>query len=61
MGNDFSLCIAKSCACFHLFVKKHISLPLIASDGVVCLANFCIIRLTIWQAIYSHLFNEDEY
>ena len=39
MGNDFSLCIAKSCACFHLFVKKHISLPLIASDGVVCLAK----------------------
>ena len=39
MGNDFSLCIAKSCACFHLFVKKHISLPLIASDGVVCLGS----------------------
>ena len=50
MGNDFSLCIAKSCACFHLFVKKHISLPLIASDGVVCLAKN-----------ETQLFNEEEY
>ena len=39
MGNEFPLCIAKKCACFHLFVKKHISLPFIASDGVVCLAK----------------------
>ncbi len=36
---DFLHTIAKNCACFHLFVKKHISLPLIASDGVVCLAK----------------------
>lgn len=39
MCNEFYLCIAKSGACFHLFVRKHISLPLIASDGVVCLAK----------------------
>lgn len=39
MGNEFPLCIAKKCACFHLFVKKYISLFLIASDGVICLAK----------------------
>ena len=39
MGNEFPLCIAKKCACFHLFVKKYISLSLIASDGIVCLAK----------------------
>ena len=40
MGNDFSLCIAKNCTCFHLFVKKTQTFAiLIASDGVVCLAK----------------------
>ena len=39
MNNEFPLCMAKSCACFHLFVKNHVSLPLIASDCVVCLAK----------------------
>lgn len=29
----------KSCVLIRLFVKKHVSLPLIASDGVVCLAK----------------------
>ena len=39
MNNEFPLCIAKKSACFHLFVKKYISLSLIASDGIVCLAK----------------------
>ena len=39
LNSDNLLERPKSCVLIRLFVKKHISLPLIASGGVVCLAK----------------------